>query len=84
MRAGRIPSATWSRLRRAVLDRDGWRCQRCGRPLGAGGNVHHVNRVADDNRPENLAAFCRTCHIAEHAPPVAPDVAAWRRLLAQT
>ena len=82
MRAGRMPSAAWSRLRRAVLDRDGWTCQRCGRPGRL--EVHHVNRVADDNRIENLSTFCRACHIALHAPPVAPDVAAWRRLLAQT
>ena len=80
-RAGRIPSADWERLRRAVLDRDGRKCQRCGKPLGAGGEVHHVNQVPDDNREANLKAFCKFCHIAMHAPPVAPDVAAWSALV---
>ena len=23
---------TWARIRREVLDRDGWRCQTCGKP----------------------------------------------------
>ena len=76
----RMPASAWRRLRLVVLRRDGWTCQRCGRhaPL----EVHHVNGDPGDNRPENLTTFCRACHIEAHRPPVAPDVAAWRRLVA--
>ena len=75
----RMPASAWRRLRLAVLRRDGWTCQRCGRhaPL----EVHHVNQVPTDNRPENLTTLCRRCHIEAHRRPVAPDVAAWRELL---
>lgn len=64
------PSATrrgygskWQATRLAVLERDGWTCQRCGKHLiGADATVDHVIPKArggtDD--PANLAAMCRS------------------------
>ena len=39
----------YARLRREILERDGWRCQKCGHSGNL--DVHHVNRrnaVGDD------------------------------------
>ena len=59
----RLPSREWARRRREVLDRDGWRCQKCGKagrlevdhktPLYRGGS----------NDLDNLQALCRRCHL---------------------
>src|SRR5262249_10615745 len=53
-------------LRRAVCERDGWRCKKCGHlsPDGADLEMHHIHEVADggvDNL-DNLDALCRMCH----------------------
>ena len=78
----RLPSHRWAPLRRFILDRDGWTCQRCGRPGRP--EVHHVNGDPGDNDPGNLIVLCRSCHIETHRPAVAPEVAAWRALVANT
>ena len=52
-----------AQLRRACLERAGYRCERCGRgpPLEA----HHPNR--DRWNPDAvLVCLCVTCHIGEH------------------
>ena len=74
-----MPAAAWRRLRRVVIERDGWSCQRCGRhaPL----EVHHADGDPGNNELENLTTLCRRCHIELHKPAVAPDVAAWHRLM---
>ena len=56
----------WRRLRRAALDRDGWRCQSCGRAgrLEAD-HVVPLERGGEPWDPENLQTLCRTCHIAK-------------------
>lgn len=81
-RSGRKPLPP--RLRRRILDRDGWRCTRCG----AAGQleVHHRHEVRDGGTddPANLETLCKQCHIDHHRPPVAPDVAAWQRLVRGT
>ena len=58
----------WAPIRRAVLDRDGWRCRKCFkagrleidhvRPLAAGGDVWDL---------ANLEALCRNCHFRKSA-----------------
>ena len=62
----RYARKAWKMLRRFVLDRDGWRCTKCGR-AGAM-EVHHVKPIEDGglDEPGNLVTLCRGCHIAEH------------------
>ncbi|MDE0289434.1 MAG: HNH endonuclease signature motif containing protein [bacterium] len=74
----------WRTLRRRVLDRDGWRCTRCGRAGRL--EVDHRVALADGGHPfrlDNLAALCRGCHRGKtieekrvrRADP--PEVVAW-------
>lgn len=60
--------------RAEVLERDGHRCQVCGRRGPERGglatlHVHHIERDPDDvdeNDPENLTTLCRSCHSWVH------------------
>ena len=79
---GRMPASAWRRLRLAVLRRDRWTCQRAGCGRHAPLEVHHADGNPANNDPGNLTTLCRRCHIETHRPPVAPDVAAWHRLVA--
>ena len=78
----RLPSHRWAPLRRFILDRDGWRCQRCGRPGRP--EVHHEDHNPANNDPANLRTLCKRCHIEIHRPTVAPEVAKWQRLIDRT
>ena len=68
-------------LRRSVLDRDGWRCTKCG--TAGRLEIHHVNRWIDGggDDPGNLETLCRLCHIKVHQPPVDPKRQEWRDLV---
>lgn len=57
----------WKQLRRAILDRDGWRCRECSRAGRL--EVHHVRPTARGGRmwdPGNLRTLCRDCHFRLH------------------
>ena len=57
----------WRVVRRRVLDRDGWRCKKCGRPGRL--ECHHIVRLADGGArydPDNLEIRCYDCHNSEH------------------
>lgn len=60
-------SPGWRRIRRLVLERDGYRCQ-IGLPgcTGEATVVDHIQAAADQgsNRPSNLRASCESCNIA--------------------
>jgi hypothetical protein len=44
-------------VRRAVFDRDGGRCQKCGQP---GTEIDHIH--SSSNELDNLQLLCGTCH----------------------
>lgn len=61
--------------RRAVLERDGYKCQECDDPVGGKHNphvetahVHHKEPVSEggSNKPENLVTLCKGCHKKQH------------------
>jgi 5-methylcytosine-specific restriction endonuclease McrA len=49
-----------------VLERDGWRCRKCGSLENL--QVHHKNRRSQqgDDVLANLVTLCAYCHMAEH------------------
>lgn len=63
--ANLIPyGAEWNNgLKEYVRQRDGYICQLCGeQENGRSHDVHHINYVKIDNRPENLVTLCKSCH----------------------
>lgn len=59
--------AAWDAQRKRVLDRDGWTCQRCAKPLaGADATVDHIEPIVLDPgreyRDDELQALCRRCN----------------------
>ena len=78
----------WARVRRAVLDRAGWRCEACG--AAARLEVDHVVPLQHDPGQdpydlERLQALCRPCHFqktaAERGRVESPDESAWSALV---
>ncbi|AFY82429.1 putative restriction endonuclease [Oscillatoria acuminata PCC 6304] len=75
-------SQDWQAIALAIKEQAGWRCSKCGLQCLRPGdpknhlsksergklmlNVHHHNRIPEDNRPENLIALCSTCHLSYH------------------
>jgi 5-methylcytosine-specific restriction endonuclease McrA len=58
----RVESQIYRELRTQVLQRDGWRCQRCGSFINL--QVHHIrprSRLGDDTEA-NLITLCAKCH----------------------
>ena len=80
----------WARTRRAVFERDGWRCVRCGR-AGRLECDHVVPLEADPGQdpydPDGLQTLCGSCHIrktaAENRRPLTPEELAWRGLVSE-
>ena len=65
----------WEEIARAVKERAGWRCERCGHPsdpaTGHTLTVHHLDGDPGNNEPGNLVALCQRCHLhvqAVHRP----------------
>lgn len=65
----RSPNAGWPLEHRLVME------QQVGRPLRDDENVHHINGVRDDNRPENLELWV-TSQPAGQRP---EDLVAWAK-----
>jgi 5-methylcytosine-specific restriction endonuclease McrA len=62
----RMDRTQYPELQRAILLRDGWRCQVCGTRSHL--EVHHQqfrSRSGDDTE-ENLITLCHDCHSGEH------------------
>ena len=81
----RLHVRRWGRVRRAVLDRDNWRCRQCGRAGRL--EVDHID--PDPHRDpfdaSNLQALCRACHISktriENSRPVSKEEREWQALV---
>ena len=79
--------ARWKRVRRAAIERDGYRCRACGKAAGRF-EVDHLVPIAAGGAPfdlENCQTLCRPCHFDKttldrggisHVPDVA-----WERLV---
>lgn len=57
-RRNELPNDWYTRIRPMILERDGHRCQACGRPAT---DVDHIGDK-HDHRPANLQALCGWCH----------------------
>ena len=82
--------AKWKRVRRLVLERDGYRCRKCGRASGRF-EIDHRVPISKGGAPfdlENLQTLCRSpCHfdkttLDRGGVPHVPD-AAWERLVGE-
>jgi len=56
----------YRRLMKRILERDGWRCRKCGSLENL--QIHHrIKRSQQGNDElENLLTLCAFCHMAEH------------------
>ena len=56
----------YRRLMKRVLERDGWRCQKCGSLENL--QIHHKIRRSHlgDDAVENLITLCARCHMEQH------------------
>ncbi|MXX24361.1 MAG: HNH endonuclease [Caldilineaceae bacterium SB0668_bin_21] len=87
-RAHRLSGRRWERLRRMVLDRDGWRCRSCGRAGRL--EVDHIEALhlgGDPWDPDNLQSLCGGCHVAKTRSErlrgtETPERAAWAAFMA--
>jgi len=86
----RLDGRRWSAARRAVFDREGWRCTVCGRAGRL--ECDHVTPLQrepsqDPYDVNGLQALCRRCHAektrAENSRAPTQAEAAWRELVAE-
>ena len=77
-----IPQRLWSKARVKALERDGRRCQECGKAGML--EVHHVKALREGGAElelENLKSLCRKCHFREHSAPISNDLLEWQVFL---
>jgi len=62
----KLGKEVYRRLMKRVLERDGWRCQKCGALENL--QVHHKIKRSQqgDDALANLVTLCVHCHMAEH------------------
>ena len=62
----RVSVEDYRKLRKQILDRDGWRCQLCGSLSGV--EVHHVQwrSQSGHDSEDNLITLCSECHREIH------------------
>ena len=78
----KLNSRRWKLARREALDRDGWRCRKCGKAGRL--QVDHIQPLSDGGAPYDLVGLqtlCVSCHIdktwSERG--VTAEQVAWRR-----
>lgn len=61
-------TARWQAVRRAVFERDGWACVKCGRMgLIECDHIRPIKDAGDWFDMDNLQTLCRGCHINKSA-----------------
>ena len=62
----KLGKQVYRRLMKRVLERDGWRCQKCRSLENL--QVHHKIRRSQQGNDalDNLVTLCAYCHVAEH------------------
>jgi len=62
----KLGKQVYRRLMKRVLERDGWRCRKCGSLKDL--QVHHQIRRSQQGHDAlaNLVTLCAYCHMAEH------------------
>ena len=62
----KLGKQVYRRLMKRVLERDGWRCRKCGSLKDL--QVHHKIRRSQQGHDAlgNLVTLCVYCHMAEH------------------
>jgi 5-methylcytosine-specific restriction endonuclease McrA len=62
----KLGKQAYHRLMKRVLERDGWRCRKCGSLENL--QVHHQIRRSHQGNDSlgNLVTLCDHCHMAEH------------------
>lgn len=86
----RLHAGRWAATRRAVFERDGYRCVRCGKAGRL--ECDHVVPLSvepgqDPFNVEGLQTLCRGCHLAktaaENRAERTPEEAAWDDFIAE-
>jgi 5-methylcytosine-specific restriction endonuclease McrA len=64
----RMAPKAYAKLRKEIPERDGWRCQECGRSKNL--DIHHLIRRSGlgADAETNLVTLCRECHEILHRP----------------
>ena len=84
-RHARLHAGQWAATRKAVFERDGWRCVKCNRAGRL--ECDHIDRDwrGDPYDPANLKTLCRPCHIEktrrENRREPTPAEAEWRAMV---
>ena len=62
----KLGKQVYRRVMKRVLERDGWRCRKCGSLKDL--QVHHKIRRSQQGHDAlgNLVTLCAYCHMAEH------------------
>lgn len=62
----RLDPKSYRELHRQVLERDGWRCQSCGRLQNL--QIHHqqFRSHSGEDAEQNLITLCAQCHSQNH------------------
>ena len=85
-----VNARRWAAVRRAVFERDGWRCVMCGKAGRL--ECDHVTPMQrepgqDVYDPNGLQTLCRSCHIektrAENRRELTPAEIQWRALVSE-
>ena len=83
-RGPKVNRRQWRKVRLQMLDRDSWRCQKCGKTGRL--EVDHIKPLEDGGEmydARNLRSLCRFCHFDKsrserRGRETDPEVAKWR------